>query len=112
MNHPDAWPVDEIEIGGKIYTKAEAIALMKAPVKGNKWNTMFPALVSAKLNVLAGNDDSCIADTIAAADAWMVGKTTVKAKDAAWKAGEPLYKMLDKYNNGELACAVSRDALE
>jgi hypothetical protein len=61
-----------------------------------------------------GNDDSCIADTIAAADAWMaeygpVG-SGVKAggKNSAWRAGEALYEMLDKYNNGEL-CAPKRD---
>jgi hypothetical protein len=44
---------------------------MEDPVKHDKTFTMFPTLVSAVLNVMFGNDDSCIADTIAAADAWM-----------------------------------------
>jgi hypothetical protein len=68
-------------------------------------------LVSAKLNVLIGNDSSCIADTIEAADDWMADHPVgsgVAADSAAWKAGERLYKRLDQYNNGYL-CAPHRD---
>lgn len=111
MNHPSAWPVESITIGGVTYSKANAIKLMKAPPKGDMTYVMFAALVSAKLNVLIGNESGCIDATIAAADAWMaqygpVGKG-VKASSAAWKIGEPLYKKLDDYNNGKL-CAPSR----
>lgn len=117
MNHPGAWPVDEITIGGVTYSKGDAISTMQKSVKGDKTFTMFPALVAAKLNVLIGNDDSCIADVITAADEWMatygpVG-SGVKAggKDSPWREGEPLYETLDDYNNGDL-CAPSRDDLE
>jgi hypothetical protein len=115
MNHPEAWPVDEIMVGGETYTRDEAIEYMKMPVKGDKTLTMFPALVAAKLNVLIGNDDSCIADTIADADLWMatygpVG-SGVEGNSNAWKIGEPLYETLDDYNNG-LLCAPSRDQFE
>jgi hypothetical protein len=114
-NHPEAWPVDEITIGGELYTKDDAIGLMKTPGKGDKTFTVFRALVSAKLNVLIGNDDSCIAESIAAADAWMekenygpVG-SGIRANSVAWKEGEPLYRELDDYNNGKLPCASPRD---
>ena len=114
-NHPDAWPVDEITIGGVTYTKAEAIEEMSQPEKNDKTYTMFRALVSAKLNVMIGNDDSCIEDNISAADAWMtingpVGNG-VKAggKDSAWREGDMIYQRLDLYNNGGLSCAASRD---
>jgi hypothetical protein len=112
MNHPEAWTVDEITIGGVTYTQDEAIAYMKMAVKRDKTLTMFPALVAAKLNVLIGNAGWCIADTIDAADAWMamygpVG-SGVRANSTAWKEGEPLYLKLDAYNNGEL-CAPHRD---
>ena len=114
-NHPDAWPVDEITIGGVTYPKEEAIPLMGMPVKGDKTITMFRALVAAKLNVLIGNNPTCIADTIDAADAWMatygpVG-SGVPGRSDAWECGELLYEKLDLYNNGEL-CALSRDELE
>jgi hypothetical protein len=110
-NHLDAWPVDEIVIGGITYTKAEAIEWMETPVKGDKTLTMFPQLVSAVLNVTIGNPSSCIADTIADAQAWMTSHPVgsgVKANSDAWDVGGPLAWMLDQYNNGNL-CAPHRD---
>jgi hypothetical protein len=113
-NHPEAWPVDVITIGGVQYTKAAAINLMNSG-DGDKSLTMFRSLVSAKLNLLLGTDGSCIEDDVIAADNWMslygpAGKG-VKANSAAWRQGEPLYNQLDAYNNG-LLCAVSRDTLQ
>ena len=112
-NHPDAWPVEEITIGGVTYSKEDAIVLMDHPTKKDKTYTMFQALVAAKLNVLIGNDFSCIGDTILDADAWMtshpVGSdVTAGGKNSPWREGEPLYLELDAYNNGEL-CAPHRD---
>lgn len=111
-NHPEAWPVETITIGGVTYTKAQAIAIIKTAEKGDKTYTIFRALVSAKLNLLVGTNPACISETILAADAWMakygpVGKK-VAASSKAWKIGEPLYMMLDDYNNG-LLCAPHCD---
>lgn len=113
MNHPEAWPVEQITIGGINYAKGTAIGFMKAPVKKDKIYTIFPALVAAKLNIMIGNDASCIADIISQADTWManygpIGINSVAASSAAWNEGEPLYFMLDDYNNG-LLCAPYRD---
>ena len=116
-NHPDAWPVEEITIGGVTYSKAVAIVEMGAPEKGDKTRTIFRALVAAKLNVLIDNDDSCIADVIAAADAWMAthgpvgSKVKGGGKNSPWRDGEGLYVQMDDYNNG-LLCAPSRDSFE
>jgi hypothetical protein len=113
QNHPDAWPVESIEIGGVCYSKAEAIELISAPVKADKRLTMFPALVAAKLNVLIGAESGCIEETICKADQWMAdyGSNPVKASSGAWCIGNPLYCELDAYNNG-LLCAPSRDSEE
>ena len=35
-NHPDAWPVDELEVGGVLLTKEEAITILQTAVKGDK----------------------------------------------------------------------------
>jgi hypothetical protein len=114
-NHPEAWPVDEIVIGGITYSKDEAIDLMGSPEKGDKTYTLFRALVAAKLNGLIGNDTSCVEDTIAAADEWLSDHppgSGVKAggKNSPWRDAEPepLYEKLDAYNNGGL-CAPARD---
>jgi len=69
--------------------------------------------VAAKLNVGIGNDPSCIASTIAAADAWLttypVG-SNVLGSSAAWSGaggGETIHDTLDAYNNGQM-CAPHR----
>ena len=50
-NHPDAWPIDGIDIGDEYYTKAEAIDLMKHPTAGDMTLVMYSHLVAAHLNV-------------------------------------------------------------
>ena len=112
INHPDAWPVDEITIGGVTYSKEDAISWMKAPVKGDKTLTMFPALVAAKLN--GGLGCWCIMSIVREANVWMlqfgpVG-SGVKASSEAWQYshGEMLYWLMDAYNNGML-CAPKAD---
>lgn len=110
-NHPEAWPVDSITVGGVTYTKAEALAWLEQVGK-DKTITMFSSLVPAKLNVLIGNDQSCVASTITAADEWMAAYgpvgSGVHAASLAWKLGEPLHRQMDNYNNGML-CAPHRE---
>ena len=110
-NHPEAWPVESITVGGTEYTKAQAIAWLDKPGK-DKTLTLFSSLVAAKLSVLVGNDSTCVASTITAADEWMqvsgpVG-SGVHAASLAWKLGEPLHRLMDNYNNGML-CAPHRE---
>jgi len=110
-NHPEAWPVGEIEIGGVTYTKAEAIDLMNAKSGRDKTYDMFRTLVSAKLNVAIGNEWSCITDALSQADAWMAlhgPGSGVKANTDAWQEIEGAYVTLDNYNNG-LLCAPHRN---
>ena len=110
-NHPEAWPVSTITVGGVTYTKAEAIAWLKKVGK-DKTTTMFSSLVPAMLNVLIGNDGSCVSSTIIAANAWMAAYgpvgSNVAASSDAWTVGEPMHRQMDDYNNG-LLCAPHRD---
>jgi protocatechuate 3,4-dioxygenase beta subunit/phosphotransferase system IIB component len=110
-NHAEDWPVDQIIIGSRTYTKSQAISLMGTSGKGDKTYDMFKQLVAAKLNVLVGNEASCINSTIASADSWMatypVG-SKVKASSSAWSTAGGWHTKLDDYNNGEL-CAPHRD---
>jgi hypothetical protein len=119
-NHPHAWPAESIVVGGKVvdgqmvggqtYTRAEAIAWL-GKVGKDKSTTMFSSLVPAMLNIMIGNDGSCVKGTIEAANAWMaanhVGSNVTGSSDA-WTAGEPLHVTLDSYNNG-LLCAPHRN---
>jgi len=108
-NHPNAWPVNQIQVGGITYSKTAAIKNIKLGGKDKRW-TIFASLVSAKLNVLIGNDSSCIASDIAAGDAWWAAYhgSTVAGSSAAWKLGEPIHERLDAYDNG-LLCAPARN---
>jgi hypothetical protein len=113
-NH--AWPTPGVTVGGIFYTREQAIAWLDLVGK-DKTTTMFSSLVSAKLNALIGNDSSCVASTIAAADIWMTPSpapggfgpvgSNVAASSYAWKVGEPLHRLMDNYNNGML-CAPHR----
>jgi hypothetical protein len=110
-NHPEAWPVATIDVGGYTYTRDQAIAWLDNVGK-DKTTTMFSSLVSAKLNVMIGNESGCVGGTISAADNWMgtygpVGRG-VAAASFAWRLGEPLHRQMDNYNNGML-CAPHRD---
>jgi len=109
--HAEAWPVAQITIGGITYSKSQAISLMSTAGKGDKTYDLFKQLVAAKLNVLIGNDASCISATITAADSWMASHpvgSKVSASSSAWIPAGPLHDRLDAYNNGNL-CAPHRD---
>ncbi len=108
-NHPEAWPVASITVGGVTYTKAQAIAWL-GKVGKDKSTTMFSSLVPAMLNILIGNDGSCVSATIAAANVWMAAHpvgSNVAGGSTVWAAGEPLHIIMDNYNNG-LLCAPHR----
>jgi hypothetical protein len=108
-NHPDAWPVSSITVGGVTFSIDDAIAALGKITK-DKTTTMFSSLVSAKLNLLIGNSGSCVSGAIAAGDAWMAAHhlgSVVLASSDAWKIGEPTHKTLDAYNNG-LLCVQHR----
>lgn len=108
--HPDAWPVEEITIGGTTYSKVEALSLLWLPERGDKSKTLFRSLVAAKLNQLNGTNTSCVGATMLAADAWMAANPVCSnvrggGPNSPWRDGEPLYLELDDYNNGRLECA-------
>ena len=110
-NHPEAWPVQGITVGNVYYTKDHALAILSNP-GSDKSYTMFSSLVPAMLNVMIGNDGSCVSSTITEADAWMATSafkgSKVAASSLAWKIGEPLHRLMDNYNNGML-CAPHRE---
>lgn len=53
-NHPNNWPVQSLTLGCQTYTKAQCIALMSMPVKGDASLILVYQLIAAKLN-LANN---------------------------------------------------------
>jgi hypothetical protein len=119
-NHPEAWPVDRIDIwvNNQIvasYTKAQALEWLNSSVRNDKSITMFKAVVAATLNRLNYCGCADIEDWIWYGHQWLskypVG-SDVPASSYAWQwgefKGERIYWMLDQYNNGWL-CQPPRD---
>jgi uncharacterized repeat protein (TIGR01451 family) len=128
-NHPEVWPVagTEVLVGDWNHnwtcdptetclalTTEEAMAALSTPPRGDMtWNLGRP-LVAAWLNVSAGNDPSCVADTIDAAVGWLLAHplgSGVGGGDPAWGDASNWAGTLDDYNNGQL-CAEHRDAVD
>jgi|GEM_PF-1515834 len=107
--HPEAWPASTIVIGGKTYTRDQAISYLNTTKKDRTY-TMFQDLVCAQLNTAIGNDPTCISSVMSAANTWMtqhpVG-SRVSGSSSAWVEGDPIHQQLDAYNNGQL-CAPHR----
>lgn len=109
-NHPSAWQVKTIIVGGMSYTKSQAIYLMQTSLEADKRLTMFKSLACAKLNAMNDKEASDINSTIAQADVWMgsFGNSRVDAHSQAWKAGSVLHTRLDEYNKGFNLSSASR----
>jgi hypothetical protein len=100
-NHAGAWPVEELVLGGVTYTKAEAIAILRTPPRGDATYILIHQLIATKLNVAAGADPSAIATVIADADAWLASHPLgSKPTGADRETGIMLAGLLDDFNNG------------
>ena len=103
-NHPEAWTVSSLKLGSVEYTKAQLIAILKAPVKGNGLIQLAHQLIAAKLNVATGASDADIKAAIQQADALIgslvippVGDAELETKKTSSIAGQ-----LDAFNNGDV----------
>ena len=77
----------------------------------DKTTTMFSSLVSAKLNVLVGNDSSCVSSTITDADAWMAtyGPVGKGIPPRAWR-GSSVSRCIASWTTTTTACSARRTA--
>ncbi|WP_303311578.1 hypothetical protein [Hymenobacter sp. BT730] len=74
-NHPSAWPVDHLYIGGERVEKAKLLEILKTPVQGNGVIQLEHQLIAAKLNYKKNNcAPEYATDAIDAADALLTGK--------------------------------------
>ncbi|MBS1911967.1 MAG: hypothetical protein JST22_08285 [Bacteroidetes bacterium] len=103
VNHPDDWPVSSLTLGGRSYTKAELLDILKRPTRGDQTYSLSAQLIATKLNIQAGSISTCITQTVSDADSFLtlhpVG-SQVKSDQTA----SSLTDTLDDYNNGRL-CA-------
>ena len=102
-NDADAWPVDELEIGGITYQSGDAASLFPgdADKGGTPW-LVLRQLLSAWLNGLSGADRNEIVDVMKEAEAWLVEfPPGSKPKKSDKQKGNELRKILRDYNQGK-----------
>ena len=77
--HPTAWPVTTLTLGTVAYTQEQLLAILNTnPGAGTKSDAslvLADQLIAAKLNLANGSTPCTLADTVAAADALIDGRT-------------------------------------
>ncbi len=112
-NHPENWPVDEIDIGNVTYTKEEALTILKEANAKDATKMLAAQLIAAKLNRISGaspwfsHNCNCanslsIDDIIEEADTFLTNHSI--GSDPRGEDREvalQLKNTLDAYNNSE-----------
>jgi hypothetical protein len=108
-NHPSAWPVTSLTIGGVVYSQQQLLALFDTAPQGDASLILAHQLIAALLNVANGAVPSAaVQQAINDAQAWM---TANKGSNAALPYGVPagstagnqataLTDTLDSFNSG------------
>lgn len=102
-NKKSVWPVENVTLGSVSYTKAEAVSILKTPVRGNGLVSLSYQLIAAKLNVANGASvPANVATAITASDTLIGGLIAPPIGNGylPTSATSGLSSTLDAYNNG------------
>jgi hypothetical protein len=109
-NHPDQWPVTQLQLGNVTYNQQQLLSILQQPVRGNGLVLLAREEITAKLNIANGADGSCIQQTLADADA-LIGDLVVPPVGNGFLSPQDVSALVDtlgQYNEGEL-CAPECD---
>ncbi len=102
-SHSDAWPVEEITVGGVAYTKAVAMSILDTASGGDATYILARQLIATKLNLLRGADASALGTTVSDADDWLSGHPLGSdPSESDRDDGITLAETLQQYNSGEI----------
>ena len=104
-NHPDQWPVTQLQLSNVTYNQQELLLILSQPVRGNGLVSLARQEIAAKLNIANGADGSCIAQTLADADA-LIGNLIIPPVGNGFLRPSVYERSLSLYNGGSL-CAPS-----
>jgi hypothetical protein len=108
-NHPSAWPVTSLTIGGVSYSEQQLLDLFNTPPMGDASLILAHQLIAALLNVANGAAPSAaVQQAINDAQAWMAANRgdaglpyAVSAGSAAGQQATALTQTLDNFNSGQ-----------
>lgn len=108
-NHPDAWPVTSLTLGGITYTQAELLTILNTPIgtgkKADASLRLADQLIAALLNIANGSDPTPISATIADAQFLLTGCSLPCGVSPSSPLGQEMTAdaaVLAAYNNGDL----------
>lgn len=103
LNRTELWPAQSLMLGNHTYSMSELLMILDPPrSRYHNLTTLAQQLISAKLNVLMGADDSKIAESIEAAD-MLIGDQVIPPIGHGYVSvlkTLPLASTLSKYNSG------------
>ncbi len=110
-NHPQAWPVDMLQLGQVQYGKDQLLTILRRPVRGNGLVALAHQLIAAKLNVALNSAAGYsvpaeVAEVISQADR-LIGSLVVPPVGQGWlhpSVTSELVMALDEYNEGAYPC--------
>ena len=95
------WPVNQLQLGNRIYNRSELQSILQQPVRGNGLVSLGRQEIAAKLNIANGADGSCIEQTLAQADA-VIGDLVIPPVGNGFLQPTGLERTLTQYNQGSL----------
>jgi hypothetical protein len=69
--NPQAWPVEELELGGEVYRQDEALEILLADPAGDEAQALLQQLIAAKLNLENGAVWTEVEAAVEAAGEWL-----------------------------------------
>ncbi len=101
-NHEEVWPVASLALGSVNYTKAQLLAILGEPARGNGLVILAHQLIATLLNAANGADTASVSPAIAAAHA-LIGALVVPPVGGGHVppgSASSIAQQLDDYNNG------------
>jgi hypothetical protein len=103
-NHPSAWPVVGLTLGGRAYTEAQLLTILNDPPQGDASLILAHQLIAALLSVANGSPSEPITSVLAAAQGELA---SVGPLPAGVHAGSSLGQAMT--NNADLLEQFSSD---
>lgn len=107
-NHPAAWPVSSLTLGGQTYTQPQLLTILNTATTGDASLILARQLIAALLNIANGSNPAQISSIITTADTLLIGCNlnlgpgcSVSPASTAGQAMVAAASVLDTYNNGQ-----------
>jgi cysteine-rich repeat protein len=102
--HANSWPVESVQLGTVVYTKAQALDVLAMPVNGNGLVSLAHQLIAAKLNIAQGAVAGTVSAAVAQGDALMKGLVSPPFDTASLpsSAVKSVVDTLNAFNVGDI----------